>query len=86
MALIQICLHALLLIDAPLRALSCLPFSRVDSVGHYSPEEDTLLRLIRSYSVTTIIASLVTIRLSHSYKVSHATIPFLIHDPPIGKG
>ncbi len=35
---------------------------------------------------TVNVASLVTIRLSHSYKVSHATIPFLIHDPPIGKG
>ena len=58
MTLIDICLHALILLLTPLRALSCLLFSRADSVGHYDPKEDALLRLIRSYSATTCVASL----------------------------
>ena len=86
MTLIDICLHALILLLTPLRALSCLLFSRADSVGHYDPKEDALLRLIGSYSATAYVASLVTISISYSYKVSHAIIPFLIHDPSIRKG
>ena len=44
---------------SPLRELSCLLFNRADSVGHYSPEESALHRLIRCYSATTAPAKLV---------------------------
>ena len=65
----------------PLRALSCLLFNRADSESHYDSNGCALSRQKGDYSATTNVASLVTIRLSLSYKVSHALIPFLIHDP-----
>ena len=57
MTLIDICLHALILLLTPLRALSCLLFSRADSVGHYDPGADALHRLLWCYSATTTVAS-----------------------------